>query len=90
MLNWNTLTGNNPLGPKVRDISLRDRERVFFLMAQMLRAGQTAEGSLRAVAKAFKTEKKDDIALGLTAIAQKVAQGRSLSKSMDSEPIMFV
>ena len=89
MLNLKTLAGSNALGPKVRDMSLRDRERLFFLMAQMLRAGQTAEGSLRAVAKAFKTERKDNIALGLTGIAQKVSQGRSLSKSMDSEPIMF-
>ena len=63
MLNLSTLSGSNPLGPKVRDMSLRDRERLFFLMAQMLRAGQTAEGSLRAVARAFKSEKKDAISL---------------------------
>ncbi len=88
MLNLKIL-GSNALGPKVREISLRDRERMFFLMSQMLRAGQTTEASLRAVAKAFKTEKKDDISMGLNSIAQKVSQGRPLSKSMESEHIMF-
>lgn len=89
MLNLKTLSGSNPLGPKVRDLSLRDRERLFFLMAQMLRAGQTAEASLRAVGKAFKSEKKENISLGLTSIAQKVSQGRPLSKAMEGEPVMF-
>ena len=88
MQNWNIFT-NNPLGPKVREISLRDRERMFFLMAQMLRAGQPAEGSLRAVAKAFKSEKQDNVSLALNSIAQKVSQGRPLSKAAESEPILF-
>lgn len=88
MQNWNIFT-NNPLGPKVREVSLRDRERMFFLMAQMLRAGQPAEGSLRAVAKAFKTENQDKIALALNSIAQKVSQGRPFSKAAESEPILF-
>jgi type IV pilus assembly protein PilC len=77
------------LGPKVRDISLSDRERLFFLMAQMLRSGQTSESGLRAVAKAFKSEGKDDVSAGLLAIAQKVAQGKSLSKAAEIEYIMF-
>ena len=68
---------------------MRDRERMFFLMAQMLRAGQPAEGSLRAVAKAFKSEKQDKIAMALNSIAQKVSQGRPLSKAAESEPILF-
>mgnify|MGYP006270839751 CR=1 FL=1 len=88
MQNWNIFE-SNPLGPKVREVSLRERERLFFLMAQMLRAGQTAEGSLRAVAKAFKAEKQDKIALALNSIAQKVSQGRPLSKAAESEPVLF-
>lgn len=81
--------GTSALGPKVRDISLSDRERLFFLMAQMLRSGQTSESGLRAVAKAFKSEGKDDISAGLLAIAQKTAQGKSLSKAAEVEYIMF-
>lgn len=80
---------SDPLGPKVRSLSMRERERLFFLLAQMVRSGQTAESSLRAVAKAFKQEKKDDLSAGLISIAQKVAQGRSLSKAMEAEYIMF-
>ncbi|MBI1364091.1 MAG: hypothetical protein GC134_08905 [Proteobacteria bacterium] len=68
---------------------MADRERLFFLMAQMLRSGQTSESGLRAVAKAFKTEGKDDISSGLLAIAQKVAQGKSLSKAAEIEYILF-
>lgn len=79
----------DPLGPKVRTMSMKERERLFFLMAQMVRSGQTAEASLRTVAKSFKLEKKEEIANGLTSIAQKVAQGRTLSKAMESEYIMF-
>lgn len=77
------------MGPRAREISARDRERLFFLMAQMLRSGQTTEGSLRAVAKAFRSEKKDDISAGLNAIAQKVSQGRPLSRAMEYEYGMF-
>lgn len=83
------LFASNPLGPKVREISMRDRERMFFLMEQMLRSGQTVESSLRVVAKAFKQEKKEDISLGLTGIAQKVSQGRPLARALESEYIMF-
>ena len=68
---------------------MRDRERLFFLMAQMLRAGQPAEGSLRAVGKAFKSEKQDKISMALNSLAQKVAQGRPLSKAAESEPVLF-
>jgi type IV pilus assembly protein PilC len=68
---------------------MSDRERLFFLMAQMLRSGQTSDASLRAVAKAFKSEGKGDISAGLLAIAQKVAQGKSLSKAAEIEYILF-
>lgn len=84
-----SLFASNPLGPKVREISMRERERMFFLMEQMLRSGQTVESSLRVVAKAFKQEKKEDISLGLTSIAQKVSQGRPLARALESEYVMF-
>ena len=88
MQNWNIFS-SNPLGPKVREISLKDRERLFFLMAQMLRSGQPVEGSLRAVGQAFKGEKKTDVFQALNSIAQKVAQGRPVSKAAESEPVLF-
>lgn len=84
-----SLFSSDTLGPKVRDISMRERERLFFLMAQMLKSGQTSEAGLRNVAKAFKSEKKDNIHNGLLAIAQKVAQGKPLSKAMELEYILF-
>lgn len=77
------------IGPKARDVSAKDRERVFFLLAQMFRAGQPSEASLRTVAKSFKTENKDDIYNGLNAIAHKVSQGRALSKACELEPLIF-
>lgn len=88
MLNWNTFKPD-PLGPKVREISGRDKERLFFLMAQMFRSGQTTEASLRTVARAFKSEKKEDIASALTHIAQKVSQGKPMSMAIDNEKILF-
>lgn len=77
------------VGPKVREIKARDRERFFFFMGMMLKSGQTTIDALRAVARMFKKEGKEEIAAGLTSIAQKSAQGRSLSKSMEGEPVMF-
>lgn len=88
MLNWNTFKPD-PLGPKVREISGRDKERLFFLMAQMFRSGQTTESSLRTVARAFKAEKQEDIAGALTQIAQKVAQGKPMSQAIENERILF-
>lgn len=84
-----SLFANNPLGPKVREVSMRERERMFFLMEQMLRSGQTVESSLRVVAKAFKQEKKDDISLALIGIAQKISQGRPLARALESEYVLF-
>lgn len=84
---WNQYKGG--LGPRTREITARDRERLFFLMHQMLRCGQTTEASLRAVARAFRDENKEEISAGLTAMAQKVAQGKALSGAMESEYVMF-
>lgn len=83
------LGGRTGAGPRTREISARDRERLFFLMAMMLQCGQTTEASLRAVAKAFRSEGKEEISVGLHSIAQKVAQGRQLNKAMELEYIMF-
>ena len=84
------LTGQSSrLGPRVKDIKPRDRERLFFLMAMMFKCGHTTADSLRSVAKAFRAEKKEDISAAMHAIAQRVSQGKSLSKSMESEPVMF-
>ncbi|HAG52536.1 MAG TPA: hypothetical protein DCL21_01995 [Alphaproteobacteria bacterium] len=77
------------IGPKARDVSPKDRERVFFLLSQMFRAGQPSEASLRTVAKSFKTENKDDICNALNGIAHKVSQGRALSKACELEPVLF-
>jgi type IV pilus assembly protein PilC len=84
-----SLFAQDNIGPKARDVSAKDRERVFFLLAQMFRAGQPGEASLRTVAKSFKIEKKDDIYHALNAIAHKVSQGRALSKACELEPILF-
>ncbi len=70
-------------------ISARDRERLFFFMAMMMKTGQTTADALRAVAKAFRSEKKEAIAGALVGIAQKVSQGKTLSQSMLSERQMF-
>ncbi|HEX2859497.1 MAG TPA: type II secretion system F family protein [Alphaproteobacteria bacterium] len=70
-------------------ISPRDRERLFFFMAMMMKTGQTTADSLRSVAKAFRSEKQEGIASALMGIAQKVSQGKSLSQSMLGERQMF-
>ena len=72
-----------------RGMSGRDRERFFFFMAMMMRTGQTTSEALRAVAKSFKSEKKDAVANSISAMGQKVAQGRPLSAAMQSEKHMF-
>lgn len=77
------------LGPRTREITSRDRERLFFLLHQMLRCGQTTESSIRAVARAFRDEGKEDVSAGLHGIAQKVAQGKPMSKAMENESVMF-
>lgn len=77
------------LGPKVKEISGRDRERIFFLMAMMLKTGQTTSDSLRAVAKAFKSEGEENISNALNSLAGRVAQGKMLSKAMEAEYVMF-
>lgn len=79
----------NPLGPRAKEMSGNDRERFFFLMAMMLKTGQTTSDSVRAVAKAFHSERKNDISAALHGIAHKVSQGKPLSKAMESEYIMF-
>ena len=89
ILNLFSLFKTNEIEPQVRDISDKDRERMFFLLAQMFRAGQPSEASLRTVAKSFESENKDAIARGLNNIASKVAQGRALSKSCELEPVLF-
>lgn len=76
-------------GPRCREISGRDRERLFFLLHQMLRTGQPVEASLRVVARAFRSEKKEEISAALNALAQKVAQGKPVSRAAESEYIMF-
>jgi len=70
-------------------IGARDRERLFFFMSMMMKTGQTTADSLRSVAKAFRSEKKEGVAVALIGLAQKVAQGRSLSQAMLSERAMF-
>ncbi|MFZ2619343.1 MAG: type II secretion system F family protein [Alphaproteobacteria bacterium] len=77
------------LGPRVHSLSARDRERLFFLMAMMFKCGHTTVEGLRAVARAFRNEKKEDVSAALHAIAQRVAQGKPLSKAMETEHIMF-
>jgi type II secretory pathway component PulF len=67
----------------------RDRERFFFFMAMMMKTGQTSADSLRAVAKAFRTEKKEAVASAIAGLAQKVSQGKPLSAAMISERYMF-
>ncbi len=84
------LTGQgNRLGPRVTNVAPRDRERLFFLMSMMFKCGHTTAEGLRSVAKAFRAENKDEMSAALHAIAQRVSQGKSLSKSMESEPVLF-
>lgn len=70
-------------------MSPRDRERFFFYMAMMMKTGQPTSDSLRAVARAFKVEKKESISNALMGLAQRVAQGRTLSQAMLNERRMF-
>lgn len=70
-------------------MSSRDRERFFFFMAMMMKTGQTTADSLRAVAKAFRSEKNDAVANAVSGLAAKVAQGKPLSQAMLSERNMF-
>ncbi|MDD9911611.1 MAG: type II secretion system F family protein [Alphaproteobacteria bacterium] len=84
------LTGRkNPLGPRVTDVNPRERERLFFLLAMMFKCGHTTSEGLRAVAKAFRSEGKEDVSAALQAIAHRVSQGKSMSKAMESEHILF-
>lgn len=76
-------------GPRCREITGRDRERLFFLLHQMLRTGQPTEASLRVVARAFRAEKKEQISSALNALAQRVSQGRPLSRAAETEYVMF-
>lgn len=80
---------DNGLGPRVKEVTLSDRERLFFLMGMMFKSGQTTVEALRTVSKAFKQEGNEDIAGALTGISQKVAQGRPMSRAVESEPILF-
>lgn len=70
-------------------IDPRDRERFFFFMAMMMKTGQTTPDALRAVAKAFRAEKNEAVAGSISAMAQKVAQGKPLSQAMATEKSMF-
>lgn len=70
-------------------IDARDRERFFFFMAMMMKTGQTTSDALRAVAKAFRSEKNDAVANAISGLSQKVAQGKSLSQAMLTERRMF-
>lgn len=77
-------------GPQAREVSMRDRERFFFLMGMMFKSGQTSVSALKTVAKAFGAEGNKQISAALAAMAQKVSQGRSLSKAMEAEPVLFL
>lgn len=70
-------------------IDARDRERFFFFMAMMMKTGQTTSDALRAVAKAFRSEKNDAVANAIAGLSQKVAQGKTLSAAMTTERKMF-
>lgn len=70
-------------------MSPRDRERFFFFMAMMMRTGQTTSEALKAVARAFKAEKNENIASAIGGMAQKVSQGKPLSQAMQAERNMF-
>jgi len=76
-------------GPKAKNVNARDRERLFFLLSMMMKCGQTTPEALRSVGKAFVNEGQKDIAAAMTSIAQKVSQGRSMSKAMEAEHILF-
>lgn len=79
-----TLPGGSGAG-----IDARDRERFFFFMAMMMKTGQTTSDALRAVAKAFRSEKNEAVANAIAGMSQRVAQGKSLSQAMTAERKMF-
>jgi general secretion pathway protein F len=84
------ITGKkDPFGPRVDEMSMKDRERLFFLMGMMYKSGLTTVEAFKTVAKAFKSEKKEDVAGAMNSMAQRIAQGRKVSKAMEAEPIMF-
>ncbi len=58
-------------------------------MAMMMKTGQTTADALRAVAKAFRTERKEAAASAIFGLAQKVSQGKPLSAAMMAERGMF-
>lgn len=78
------------IGPKVKTIKASERERLFFLLAMMMKCGQTTPDALKSVAKSFNSEGQTDIAAAMNGLAQKVIQGRSMSKAMEAEPILFL
>jgi type II secretory pathway component PulF len=67
----------------------QNRERFFFFMAMMMRTGQTTPDALRAVAKAFRSEKEEAAAAAIAGLATKVSQGKSLSQAMLAERGLF-
>lgn len=81
------LMGPAPAGNAV--MAPQDRERFFFFMSMMMKTGQTTADALRAVAKAFRSERNEVVANALGGIAQKVMQGKPLSMAMASERRMF-
>lgn len=83
------LKGGNATMTTGSSMEPRDRERFFFFMAMMMKTGQTTSDALRAVARAFRAEKKADVADGIALLAQKVAQGKPLSQAMMAERNMF-
>lgn len=82
-------SNENTLGPRVKQVKLRERERLFFLIGMMFRCGHTTADGLRTVARAFKSEGNKQIAGALHAMSQRVAQGKPLSKAMENEPVLF-
>tara|TARA_R110000868_G_scaffold218576_2_gene469330 strand:- start:255315 stop:256319 length:1005 start_codon:yes stop_codon:yes gene_type:complete len=58
-------------------------------MHQMLKCGQPTEACVRAVARAFRAENKQDLSAALHGIAQKVSQGKPLSRAAEHEYILF-
>lgn len=84
-----SLPGKSGVSLSASGMSPRDRERFFFFMAMMMKTGQTTSDALRAVAKAFRSEKNESVANAIGSLATKVAQGKPLSLAMLSERTMF-
>lgn len=82
-------TSGSLFGPKVRECSMKDRERVFFLLGMMFKAGAPTQKALRDVGTAFQIENKKDIAQALHGMAMRVSQGVPLSMAMQAEPVLF-